>query len=80
MKSKSTVVLGLVLLILLAGVAELTTFAQGSRRVRSYTRRNGTYVQSHHRTRADRTERNNWSTKGNINPDTGKKGTKTPRR
>ena len=80
MKNKSTFALCLLLLTALLAVGELTAFSQGSKRVRSYTRRNGTYVQSHRRTNADRTQRNNWSTKGNINPYTGKKGTKTPRR
>jgi hypothetical protein len=75
---KSTVALCLALLILLAGAVELSAFAQGSRRVRGYTRRNGTYVQSHRRTHADHTQRNNWSTVGNINPYTGKRGTKIP--
>ena len=34
---------------------------------------------SHRRTNADHTQRNNLSTKGNTNPYTGKRGTKTPR-
>ena len=45
--------------------------------VHSYTRRNGTYVHSHDRTHADGTQYNNWSTKGNVNPETGKPGTVT---
>jgi hypothetical protein len=44
--------------------------------VRSYVKKNGTYVQPHHRTSPDRTQRNNYSTKGNLNPYTGKRGTK----
>jgi len=35
---------------------------------------------SHQRTNADHTQRNNLSTKGNTNPYTGRRGTKTPRR
>ena len=46
--------------------------------VRSYTRKNGTRVQSHQRTSPNRSKNDNWSTKGNVNPDTGKKGTKNP--
>jgi hypothetical protein len=34
---------------------------------------------SHLRTTADHTQRNNGSAKGNTNPNTGKRGTKTPR-
>jgi hypothetical protein len=49
-------------------------------RVRGYTRKNGTHVESHRRTAPNKTEKDNWSTKGNTNPDTGKRGTKTPRR
>lgn len=44
--------------------------------VRSYHKSNGTYVQKHYRTDKDHTKSNNWSTKGNINPYTGKKGYK----
>ena len=45
-------------------------------RVRSYTTHRGTYVAPHHRTRADTTRSNNWSHAGNVNPYTGKRGTK----
>lgn len=44
--------------------------------VSSYTSRRGKYVASHNRSSKDRTKANNWSTKGNVNPDTGKRGTK----
>jgi len=44
--------------------------------VRGYTRKNGTYVQPHYRSAPDGNPYNNWSTKGNINPYTGKQGTK----
>jgi hypothetical protein len=33
-------------------------------------------VAPHDRTAPDKTERNNWSAKGNVNPETGKKGDK----
>ena len=60
----------------------LTSTSQpGTVRVRNYTRRStGSYVFSHRRTSADRTKFNNWSTKGNVNPYTGKRGTKAPTR
>lgn len=51
--------------------------ATGRVRVRSHTTKSGTYVRSHVRTSPDRSFRNNWSTKGNTNPVTGKRGTKT---
>lgn len=46
--------------------------------VRGYYRSNGTYVQPHHRSDPDGNSYNNWSSKGNINPYTGKSGTKPP--
>lgn len=45
-------------------------------RVKGYYRKNGTYVQPHVRSNPNRTKSDNWSTKGNVNPYTGKKGTK----
>ena len=44
--------------------------------VDSYVRKNGTVVQAHDRTASNATKNDNWSTKGNVNPETGKKGTK----
>lgn len=37
-----------------------------------------TSVKSHVRTKPNKTKKDNWSTIGNINPYTGKKGTKRP--
>lgn len=42
--------------------------------VEGYTRSDGTYVKGHYRTSPDSTINNNYSTQGNINPYTGKKG------
>ncbi len=49
-----------------------------STHVKGYYRKDGTYVQPHHRTTPDGTKNNNWSTKGNVNPYTGEPGTKDP--
>jgi hypothetical protein len=46
--------------------------------VRGYYRSDGTYVQPHYRSYPNHTVYDNYSTKGNINPYTGKKGTKNP--
>lgn len=46
--------------------------------VNGYYKSNGTYVQPHYRSNANTTTLDNWSTKGNVNPYTGKKGTKSP--
>jgi hypothetical protein len=48
--------------------------------VHSYHKRDGTFVHSHNRTDANRTERDNWSSKPNVNPETGKAGTKEPKK
>lgn len=50
----------------------------GSHSVRGYTTKNGTYVAPHRQTNPDKSKLNNWSTKGNTNPYTGKPGTKKP--
>ena len=47
-------------------------------RTSSYTKRNGTHVQSYMHTASDHTRWNNFSTRGNVNPYTGKVGTKSP--
>lgn len=59
------------ILIMFAG----TSFAGGVY-VRGHYRSNGTYVQPHYRSAPDRNFRNNWSTRGNWNPYTGKFGTR----
>ena len=46
--------------------------------VRGYYRKDGTYVQPHYRSSPDKSYNNNWSTKPNVNPYTGKRGTRTP--
>lgn len=53
--------------------------SNGDVRVRGYYRRDGTYVRPHYRTRADGTQRDNYSTHPNVNPYTGKRGSKRPR-
>lgn len=55
----------------------LTTFAQGQKKIKGYVKSNGTYVESHYRTNANKKVSDNWSTKPNVNPYTGKVGTKT---
>ncbi|MCW5322013.1 hypothetical protein D8B23_17170 [Verminephrobacter aporrectodeae subsp. tuberculatae] len=48
----------------------------GSHSVRGYTKKDSTYVQPHHATNRDNTKSNNYSHKGNVNPYTGKEGTR----
>jgi hypothetical protein len=54
-----------------------TGASSSSHVVRGYTTKRGTYVAPHRQTNADHTQRNNYSTKGNVNPSTGKTGTKS---
>lgn len=48
----------------------------GTVHVNGYTRKDGTYVAPHYRSAPNSTKADNWSTKGNVNPYTGKPGTK----
>ena len=65
---------------LLIFVLATPALARGSHSSRGYIKKNGTYVEPHRQTNPNRTQRDNWSSKGNVNPYTGKKGTKTPKR
>jgi hypothetical protein len=49
-------------------------------RQRGYTRRDGTHVAPAQRSRPDRSRQNNYSTRGNVNPHTGQRGTQDPNR
>jgi len=57
-----------------------TTTSRDTVQVNGYTTKKGTVVGAHDRTRANDTKNDNWSTKGNVNPETGKRGTKPSRR
>ncbi|GBO52923.1 hypothetical protein APA_724 [Pseudanabaena sp. lw0831] len=46
--------------------------------VKLYPNKNVTSIKPHFRTTANKTKKDNWSTIGNVNPYTGKKGTKRP--
>ncbi len=49
----------------------------GSHSTSGYTKSNGTYVAPSHATNPNSAKADNWSTKGNVNPYTGKAGTKS---
>ena len=68
------------LAVLMAFVAMQPTLANanGSHATRGYTKKNGTYVAPSRSTNPDKTKRNNYSSKGNTNPSSGKQGTKDP--
>lgn len=48
----------------------------GSHAIRGYTTKNGTYVAPSHATNPNSTKSDNYSQKGNVNPYTGKAGTR----
>ena len=66
------------LLALLMVVGLITPIASAQQRVRGYMRSNGTYVQPYYKTRANSTRFDNYSTKGNYNPYSGRRGYKNP--
>lgn len=51
-----------------------------SNSVRGYTKKDGSYVAPHQRTNPNGTQRDNWSSKPNVNPYTGKEGKKEPQK
>jgi hypothetical protein len=66
--------------ILLIGSFAFAGIASATVRVKGYVRKTPTYhyVAPHYRTSPNHTKIDNWSTKGNVNPYTGKAGTKSP--
>lgn len=68
-------------LVALGILIAFTTFpalAGKSVSVKGYTKKDGTYVAPHQRSSPDGSKLNNYSTKGNVNPYTGKAGTVNP--
>lgn len=67
----------LIFLILALG---FSSFAEAkTTRVKGYYKpSSGKYIQPHYRTSPNKSRFDNWSTKGNYNPYTGKKGTTSP--
>lgn len=56
----------------------LSSGTPGYHSVRGYTRRDGTYVAPSHATNPNGSRADNWSTRGNVNPFTGRPGTRSP--
>lgn len=52
--------------------------AEALQRVKGYTTKKGTYVAPHYKQSPNKSKFDNFSTKGNYNPYTGKKGTVNP--
>ncbi len=68
---KAKIVLAIVVALASASVCAQT-------RVNGYHRADGAYVQPHYRSAANSTTLDNYSTRGNVNPYTGKIGTVDP--
>lgn len=51
---------------------------EAATRVKGYIKKNGTYVAPHYKSPPNKSKFDNYSTKGNINPFSGKKGTVDP--
>lgn len=66
------------LMLVAAAIACGPVFSKGSHRVKGYTKKDGTYVAPHNKTNPDKSKGNNYSSKGNVNPNTGKEGTVDP--
>jgi hypothetical protein len=60
--------------------APAPTLAKASHNVKGYVKKNGTYVAPHKQTNPNGTQRDNWTSKPNANPYTGKDGTKEPQK
>lgn len=60
-----------------AALLATTAHAQKTTNVDGYFKGNGTYVAPHTRTTPNSTTNDNYGTKGNFNPYSGKEGTKS---
>lgn len=66
------------LLVLAIGGLLFASASQAQTSTQGYTRQNGTYVAPHMSSSPNSTNRDNYSTQGNINPYTGSSGTRAP--
>jgi hypothetical protein len=56
------------------------SFAAGDHAVRGHIKKDGKYVAPHRSTNPNNTQRDNYSSKPNVNPYTGKQGTREPKK
>ncbi|WP_418990163.1 hypothetical protein [Alistipes sp.] len=63
------------LLLVLCGMMLIPVLTCAQEYVKGYYRKDGTYVQGHYRSKKNDTNHDNYATKQNKNPYTGKKGT-----
>ena len=62
-----------------ATVSQAQGVNQNSHPVQGYTTSGGTYVQPHQQTNPNNNQRDNYSSRGNVNPYTGAVGTRNPK-
>lgn len=74
---KKVIVLSILSLFLL-GFFGFVNNSEAVSRIKGYTTKKGTYVMPYYRSSKDSSRYNNYSTKGNYNPYTGKKGYTSP--
>ena len=77
-KDKSLIILLVAAILMMPQVvcARGRGLSSGPAHVSGHMTRRGSYVKPHQRTAPDSTKLNNWSTRGNLNPYTGKRGSK----
>jgi hypothetical protein len=67
-----------VLLAVMTMMISIPADAAGSHSKKGYVKKDGTYVAPSHATNPNRSKADNYSSKGNTNPYTGKEGAKDP--
>ena len=65
-------------LIAAIAISAASAFGQGYHYNNGYVDRNGVFHPAHYQTNPNNNPWDNWSTRGNYNPFTGKPGTRTP--
>ncbi len=65
-----------IVFVVLSLAMALPVLAKSSHSVKGHVKKDGTYVAPHRATDPDKSKANNWGQKGNVNPYTGKEGTK----
>lgn len=68
----------LVAMAVFTGFAPPQVEASGTSRVKGYVKKKGTMTKPHRRTKPNKKKTDNYGSKGNVNPGTGKAGTKDP--
>ena len=76
--AKNIMMIAVSVIFCLSMSADVEARGGGSHSKRGYIKRDGTYVAPSRATNPNSTKIDNWSTKGNFNPYSGKAGSKSP--